>query len=226
MDIFDKDKAITGPHQGQIVASRVHGTSMDLYGSPIPHNEAVLISVHHSCKNEDTGRDWYFNTGNPIVELYLSPHQWAEFLTRMNVGSGTPCTIRYTERNGYVPPAAIPETKRLDGSVEIEEATKTVQAKMSNLIKTIEGLAAKGKAGKRELDALLHDAKCERDNIRPNMQFVLKMIKERASYFVAAAKMEIAALIESAPHIKMIQEADKTKQLEAPEYPKIGPNSD
>jgi hypothetical protein len=84
--------AYTHPAFGQISASRVTG-STTLFGSDFLHQHYVTIKVNRAELNRDLSRDWHFQR-EEIVEVALSEAQWATFVSSMNVGAGSQCTIQ------------------------------------------------------------------------------------------------------------------------------------
>lgn len=204
------------PYMGQITANRISGGGgINLYGSGIQHHEVVAITITGSKSYSSFNKDRFVNTDNKI-EVWLSPGQWAELLTRMNAGCGTPCTIRYEKGAGYMPVSDIPDPPPIHYGNYHEEVINDTRNDIKEIIDKITALANKGKAGKKELDELARSAGCIAKNLEPNFKHIIKCAEERCEGFVTQAKQEIAAIIESAGlrHVHSQIEASKLKELE------------
>jgi hypothetical protein len=79
------------PAYGQIVAHRVTGRR-ELYASEFNHSGFIRITVRRSTRTRDLATNWYHG-GQELIELDMSYAQWLEFITTMNMGTGTPCTL-------------------------------------------------------------------------------------------------------------------------------------
>lgn len=81
----------THPAFAQIAASRVNGSTV-LYGSDFVHYAAIRIRIHTSTQYRSLAHDRYHEREN-LVEVELSEAQWAHFISSLNMGSGSPCTL-------------------------------------------------------------------------------------------------------------------------------------
>jgi hypothetical protein len=57
--------------------------------------------------------DWLSND-EELIEVELSPAQWAEAITNMNTGTGTHCTIRYVGRERMPPCPEVSKRQELE----------------------------------------------------------------------------------------------------------------
>lgn len=81
---------------GKISVSRSYGGGSDRFvGSPVPSDTAITIKIQQAEKFSDEFRKEEFYGKANIVEVEMTPNQWAELITTLNHGSGTPCTIKY-----------------------------------------------------------------------------------------------------------------------------------
>lgn len=87
-------KLLRHPAYGQIGASRTYGGGRALYGSDFRHNSSVTIRISESEVTRDLSRDWPHAT-REIVEVTLSEAQWATFVSSLNMGEGTQCTLAH-----------------------------------------------------------------------------------------------------------------------------------
>lgn len=79
---------------GTISISRTSGGSSNRFvGSTVPSDTAIRIQIRQAEKYSDEFNKERFNSRANIVEVEMTPNQWAELITTLNYGMGTPCTI-------------------------------------------------------------------------------------------------------------------------------------
>lgn len=110
------------PSYGNIVISRFSGGPSNFYGSAITHNNGISIKIMPSKKITSDYTERYYSGNNPIIEVVLSPSQFAEAITSIGLGEGTPCTIK-SVKGEYMP--LCPE-RNLE-----QEANDTLKKKMT-----------------------------------------------------------------------------------------------
>lgn len=101
MGLNNDDNDSTGkrhPSYGMVQFSRTQCGGMNLrnrlFGSPLPyHLSTIRLRITEGERRNDGSGD-RFSGWKTVVEVELSPQQYADLLTEMNVGSGVPCTIR------------------------------------------------------------------------------------------------------------------------------------
>lgn len=181
----------THPAFAQIGASRVNGSAF-LYGSDFRHNSYVSIRLHRSQLNRGLSNDWHFGR-EEIVEVALSEAQWASFVSSLNMGTGTPCTI--TSIGGKVVPGLPAPENRVDQFAGEMSKNSTDAIKVLETIRTtIAQTSLSGKA-KEQIGRLLDMA--VRD-ITSSNTFVAKQFGEHMETIVEHAKTEVNAYVTSA----------------------------
>ncbi len=85
---------------GQISACRTSTTGKFLFGSNVKHHSYITLRIN-ACELHRNGTHDSFFPQERIIEVALSPVQWAEFLTNMNT-SGVPCTIQFQQGIGQL----------------------------------------------------------------------------------------------------------------------------
>ncbi len=182
------------PAYGRILITRITGNVGRLFGSPLKeHNTTLRLRIARGSVSHDLGCDWYSTEGRELIEVTLSPAQFADMLSNMNVGEGTPCTINYVD--GKAMPS-IPEEEPVEHE-KVEESFK------KDVAETIQRL----REGVRELDAVLTKKSltiADKDKIRwlvgkalqdveSNAPFMVRQFSEAAVKVVTHAKAEMAA---------------------------------
>ena len=66
-------------------------------------NGTILSLIHISSIERGLNRDW-IHGDKVIAEVEMSYSQFAEAITSMNIGTGVPVTVQWTEKDGKIPP--------------------------------------------------------------------------------------------------------------------------
>ncbi|BAV80869.1 hypothetical protein [Vibrio phage RYC] len=130
-DVSKKDcTRYTHPSFGTIRMSRVSvsGVGEKTFGSEVPHNTLMRLEISYAECDQHLGTSWVHDK-NSVVELYMNPVQFSEFLCNANA-SPTPCTLRYTQEHGFIVPKEVPTT--------VEYAELKVKDLTDNLAESIE----------------------------------------------------------------------------------------
>lgn len=212
----------THPAFGTIIASRVSGQA-NLFGSNVGHSGFVKLSIHPAEMYRNGYSENIHGSISTITEVWLSEAQWVSLVSRMNVGSGTPCTIRqYGRGAGHVhcPHIADPElaADRLKGRVaELEERNlRQVDEQVAEIRALCEGLP------KKKAEAILRAAGLMSQHLRANHKFAGETLREYTEKLVTESKVEIDAMLtdavsrfglESIQQLGHILSSDPTKAM-------------
>ena len=79
--------------KGLIQINRTYGGRNILFGSNIPHDTCMRLTISQAYIHRDFNENRYYPK-NKLIEIELSPSQYAEMITNLNHGVGVPCTIR------------------------------------------------------------------------------------------------------------------------------------
>jgi len=177
----------THPSYAQIGASRVQGGAI-LYGSDFQHQNYITIRIASSKLNRSLSRDWHSESTMPYIEVALSEAQWATFVSSMNQGSGTCCTMTGFNGqwiNGLPPNKSRKEQYRMEADQNLIDARK-------NLAKLAEAIES-SKLSKREKEEMISLANKSSREISSSMDFVMKQFGEFMENTVEKAKVEVNA---------------------------------
>lgn len=180
------DSVETHPAYAQIGASRCSGSS-HLYASDFTHHNFITISIHRSEMNRSLSRDWP-NAREEYIEVALSESQWATFVSSLNAGQGTCCTLRHL-RGTVVPELPAPQSRADQFSAEAKEDASEALAALRTLADQIEQTPMTQKA-KATLLGHVHTARRKLDDSIP---FVAKSFVEHVEHVKEAAKVEVNA---------------------------------
>lgn len=215
-----KREVFNHPAFGMIGFSRVTGGENVLFGSSIKHNNKIVMRLKYGEQERHLHRDSYFGRGL-IAEVEMSYSQFAECITAMNVGSGVPCTIRYTEKDGNIPAISENNSKREqfrnEFSDTILKAMEQVQNQIDEIQKSLDEKKTFGVKDKKEMMSKLQQVKY---NIGSNLNFCVKQFDEQMDKTTLEAKGEIEAFcqnkINSIAQAALVENRDKILELENP----------
>ena len=183
------DARTTHPAYAQISCSRVSG-STSLYASDFKHQHYVTIKISASEHIRNLSNDWHHERGQ-LIEVAMSESQWAHFITSMNVGGGSPCTLQHVKGVGMIPrlPDPKPMTDRYSAELkkmlgERVESLQVIANKLTASDKAMSKTELK-ELGKR-LDSLAY-------GFTGYTKFIADQFDEHVEGTVNKAKTEINA---------------------------------
>ncbi len=194
------------PSYGMIRIGRTHGGAQRMFGSPIECPTTIRIEICEAVVNHDLSRDWY-HARKQLIEVRMSPAQWAELITNMNVGDGVPCTL---ERVAGVQKPDCPQRH------DREEITDDFAKSMKKLAERVAQMteAALAIVNNKDKKTLTN---ADRDAIRGTLHQVGRFLTDSAPFIhsqfdeamdktVNAAKAEFSAAAMTIAHSLGIEE--------------------
>ena len=208
------------PAFGMVSFSRVMGGDNVLFGSSIKHNDRIQLKIKHGEQDRALHDDHYYGR-KTIIEIEMSYSQFAECISAMNVGDGVPCTIRYTEKEGYVPAIEESNSKREQFRNEfgdtIAKAMEQVQNQINQIQESINNKKNLGVKDRKEIISQLQQVKY---NIGCNLDFCVEQFDEQMDKSTMEAKGEIEAFcqnkINSIAQAALVEKKDELIGLENP----------
>jgi hypothetical protein len=189
-EVGHADSVARHPAYAQIGASRVSGSAR-LYGSDFVHQNCVRVRIGKSELHRSLANDNPYGSNQSYIEVDLSEAQWASFVSSMNIGFGTQCTLRY--RDGEeVPGIAAPEEDRR------EQFTREAGERAARAITEMDTLAAEideMKIPEKQKKALKGRLGQARQQLTSNIPFVLEQFAEHMETTVEKAKVEVNAYV-------------------------------
>lgn len=190
-------ESLKHPSFGLISFSRSYGGENVLFGSSIKNNHTIRMELKYADCKRNLSNDWYYGN-KKIVEVEMSLSQFSELITSMNMGSGVPCTIRYTEKDGRIPMIQENPSKKsqfMDEFVEkIEDAMEIAQKQIDELKSFMDSKKNFGVKDKNEMINRLMKIK---QNIGTNLNFCSECFNEQMDKTVMEAKCEVEAFYQN-----------------------------
>jgi hypothetical protein len=191
-----------------------------LFGSSIQHNNTIRLEVKPASVERSLNRDWYFENGTPYVIAEMSYSQFAEAITSMNNGVGTPITLRYLNGKKVEEPDL--ENKRLQFENEMQERMNVINSKLEHLTKNTEDILNNKKTiNKSDKEIILKEIAMLRQEVKSNIPFVLTSFNEQMDKTVTEAKGEIEAFTQNKIHSLGLEKLEDLKRLNQEENRKL-----
>ncbi len=165
---------------GTISFSRVNGPAdMSLFSSSITHQNVIMVEVMTAERSRHLSQDWIH--GNKVIlQAVMSPAQFAEAITSLGQGGGTPITLEFVvgdEQRLRPPPA--PRVR--------EQFEAEVHESMAQSVDIVDELTPKTKGSvRRRLEIL-------RGRLQTNLPFVQEQFARQMDKTVTEAKAEVEA---------------------------------
>lgn len=180
------------PAYAQISASRfsVGGDKrggVPLYGSDFVHQAGVSITVRRSELHRGLSNDWPF-ARDELIEVVLSEAQWATFVSTMNAGMGTQCTLRHVGMEDVPGIAFAPNSK--------EQFQNELKDRLAEAVKTLTSLQALVEEGKKV--PLREAVRSLKQQLESSLPFVADQFNEHVENVTEHARIEVAAYLANA----------------------------
>lgn len=171
---------------------RSHGPGRNLlFGSHLTsHRETIVMEVKQGVRHHGLSRDWSYGR-RQLIEVEMTPIQFAQLLTSMNFGDGVPCTILRLQGK---------QMEKVPDTYEPEQAKilKGVKHELDEMVASLDERA-------EQLDAILskkHINKGDREEIaalvtgiftwfRSHAPFAFESFEKSADKVVAAARAQV-----------------------------------
>lgn len=187
---------ITEKHPSFVTVSfhRISGQRR-FFGSSVTSQTWIELKISSATLRHHLGQDWIHDSTQTLIEVALSPAQFAELLTTMNSGPGVPGTLqRFDGKKVDQLPEIKSETHRVrehfkktmkSRSVEFRESFNEIKALLDEK-KTL------GKADREKVLSTLDQVASQFENSAP---FYLEQFEEAAERIAVQAKAEVDAFV-------------------------------
>lgn len=209
----------THPSYGTLMFNRAYGGKTPLFGSSIEHSNVITMELKHADITRGLNSDSIFGSGL-IAKVEMSYSQFAEAITSFGCGTGIPCTIRYTEKDGRIPECDF-VSKREQFTSEFKEQTNKAMQKSKELIDEVAVLfESKKTLTKKDKEEILMKLNMLNSDISSNIGFVADQFNEQMDKTVMEAKGEIESFcqnkINAIANAALVEHRDEILQLENP----------
>jgi len=173
------------PSFGQLTFWQAQGGATPLFGSSILHRNTIRMEIKKAEYNRHTGSEYVFGR-ELIVVARMSPTQFADAITGLNSGSGTPITLEYVTGEGNIEqPEYI--NKREQFETEFAKTTEGIVERLN---------ALESKVNERKLPKWVSlEIDVIRGWLKANHPFMVKQFDEQMDKTVTEAKGEVEAYV-------------------------------
>ena len=189
---MEETKSKAHDSYGAISMSRITG-DMDLFGSSIRTSSAIAIRINVAEEEDSYGKPRHVKKKR-IVEVYLSPNQFSELITTMNVSEGVPCTINWLQGKGPIKRTERTNRREVSESF-LEEIMSELMETLKKIRDNVEGLKKKKSVSKKDCEKLSFDLGVLQNHLESNIPFVEKTFIEVMDKAVVEAKADIDATV-------------------------------
>ena len=215
---FDDWERKVHPSYGMISFSREScNPPAALFGSSIKHGNPIRMILSHAEIERGLNKDWFHAKGR-IAEIELSQSQFADAITSLNMGDGVPCTVLFTERDGYIP--ACDFTSKIEQfKGEFTDHLSDIKSNLDKNIKVVEEILETRKTlRKSDKELILSALRSARMDVDSNAEFIVDSFNEQMDKTVTEAKGEIESFMQQQV-CKLVSRAisDKPKDGELPD---------
>jgi hypothetical protein len=195
--VRDNEVTYTHPAYGVIGISNISTGNYTLFGSNVKHSHFVSLRIKTAERHTDGNHDFIFGK-QELIEVYLSPTQFAEMLTTSNCGDGVPCTISRRETNRDIPYIESQDTVITDSRKALQDRLDKITVRAKEMITKSEAMLESKKpltkADMKELNGYLYTIKQE---LNSNLSYVAKCFDEKMETTIAHAKGEVESFVSS-----------------------------
>lgn len=183
------------PSYGILHIARTSGgtSAIRLFGSPLAtHYGTIRLTISKGQWTHGLHYDRYFGMNKDFIEVEMSAAQFADAITSLNMGGGTPCTIRYVGGERVAPPPDhATEAEHIRDNFENTLDKYTTKARTYR--KKIEELTSKLSTKARDEIRIALDV--IEDQLASNVPFVVKQFQEATTRITTSAKAEVDAFV-------------------------------
>ena len=177
------------PSYAVVQVSRVSGKA-ELFDSSFSHQHFISLSIRPAIKHEDLTHSFIFPTNKEYIEVFMSETQFAQMITSINMGAGSPCTLNRLNNE------SIPKPDKED---QLNSQREMVAGSLEKVMDRQKGIADQIKKWRdekhrptlKELEEIHRDLESAVGNFSNNMSFYANCFEEHMEVTVGKAKAEI-----------------------------------
>jgi hypothetical protein len=183
---------------GMVGFSRVTSSNgTNFFGSSIRSSHYIELTIRRAERARNLNQYWYRGT-EELINIRLSPNQFADLLTSLNIGHGVPCTIQHVN---CVRMAECPSVdQRAKYEEEFKRDVREVVAAAKQLASDVQELFKKPTINKGDRAPILEKLRMLMQEIESNMPFVQTQFNEAMDKTVTEAKGEVEAFVNHKIH--------------------------
>lgn len=188
------------PSYGIISISRIGSNKpIVLFGSNIKHQNTIRIQLKNAAIERKYNKDFIYDT-KTLFEVEMSESQFAQMITSLNIGVGTPVTIRYIQEE-KIPNPPIDESIVEKASADFNNRLKSINNRLLGLLDNIEVLILQKKQlTKADKEEIKSEIVRLQNDFAGNMTFMVQCFEGSIDTTINQAKTEFEAHVSNVIH--------------------------
>lgn len=182
------------PSYGVVAIARTQMTPTTLFGSSIKHQHGIILEVKRAVVERALSEDWIHGR-ETIVEVILTPSQFADMITSTGLGDGTPCTLRAV--NGKLIESDEIPSKRAEFKQEFDQAMTDVAKESKQALQEADNLLQRDRITKGDVRRLRDSLYKIEQELRSNLGFITDQFQRQIEKSVVEAKANVEAFVET-----------------------------
>lgn len=182
-----------------------------LFGSNIGNSTYIALKISQATKYHDPDLSQeHIYAHRTLIEVDLSPNQFAQLLTMMNVGEGTPGTLSYFDGKHYAPPSLPTKAEefKADFTESIRETVKDLKVAQK---RAEELLASSTPLKKAEKEELLRSVQHVERFLEDHLPFIMDQFVRSTDKIVTEAKASVDDFVANTIAKTGIEELEKRR---------------
>ena len=182
---------------GSIILTKpLNSHDKTLFGSSIKHSDIITLRICQAEYERQLSYDAYYPR-KELIEVEMSTSQFAELITSIGKGEGTPCTIKRVNGKNMQPCPFTPKGQTHHD--EFIEHQQDIKEKLSDFSKNLQALLEKKTLNKSDKEQILRSLQNLSADITVNSAYQVTMFEEQMAKTVHEAKLEIESIITHHP---------------------------
>lgn len=190
------------PSFGVISINKISGKSGFLFGSSLQCDDFVEIKIQRGMLTRDLCEEHYSpdfgNENEDLIKIKISPAQFAELITTLNAGSGTPCTIESIQ--GVEVEQTKMESKKTHTQRAFKERLQTISDKLSQDNSTAVSIIKKKNLSEGDRIKLKNIIDSMSQEVNSNIPFFLQCYQEYIDKVTMEGKAELDSMYQGIIH--------------------------
>ena len=183
------------PSYGLIHFSRSSGSS-HCFMSEFSTDTYITLTIRRSELQRNLSQSW-LSPKELLVKVRLSHHQFAELITSLNSGVGTPCTLEWIKGDGPLPPFSPPPTSSSLFESEFDSQLSESLDLLSQLSDSLVSLQSQPRISKKDISPLISLVSSVHRLLSENIPFISSSFKNDISSKLNQAKVDLSAWLSS-----------------------------
>ena len=182
---------LTHESYGSIILTKpLNSHDKTLFGSSIKHSDIIRLRICQAEYERELSYDAY-HPRKELIEVEMSTSQFAELITSIGKGEGTPCTIKRVNGKNMQPCPFTPKAEI--HRQEFEAHLDDIKKEMDEAITKTQELFAKKTLNKSDKESLLRALEHLRTQVISNSGYQVQMFNEQMDKTLFEAKAELEA---------------------------------